>query len=752
MKHNYLTLVLAILFSMNTCVAFAHDFEVDGIYYDVTSIINNEVSVSYPNSNDIYSNAKTNHSYIYKGDIIIPENVVYNNKTYKVTSIGEYAFYDCDSIKSIVIPNGIISIEDCAFCRCRFLTSIDIPNSVLSIGEYAFDYCYGLTSITVPNSVTIIGNGAFRYCRNLASISMPDSLIEIGLDVFDGTAWYTSQPDGVVYAGNSIYKYKGAMPNDTTIVLKEGTRCICSNAFRNFKKLISISIPNSVVFIGGAAFEGTTWYDNMPDGLIYAGKVLYHYKGVMPDGSKIVLKDDTYSITEGAFVYCRGLSNISIPQSVKSIGSYAFSNCSGLSSIVIPDGITRIEDKLFIGCTSLISVSIPNSIFKIGERAFCYCSGLTSITIPDCVTSIGNDAFLGCSGLAKAEFSSVESLCGIAFVNDDANPLYSTHRLYVNGEEVKDLVIPNSVFSIGSFTFAGCSGLMSISIPNSVTSIGSYAFSECSGLTSAIIPNGVNWIGIYAFSGCTGLKYVTIPNSVTSIGYCAFYGCKLHDVFVNSVIPPGLYLNNNYYPFTEQTFTHAKLYIPTGCWDAYAYDKAWYKFINVRETATAKEQVSVQKAYTLMDVNAFTYSVYDPVNDCIGTIATSNGINEDNPNHCWQIVEQGKENYLYNIGAKKFAKRVDNNIVLTDLPAPIEMKDGDKGLIIGEQSANQWALVHNERMSVNQSPITGISPIINTESPTTTCYDLSGRKQSQMQRGVNIVQMNDGTTKKVLIK
>ena len=441
-------------------------------------------------------------------------------------------------------------------------------------------------------------------------------------------------------------------------------------------------------------FEGTS-YDSFSN----------EYTGIVNIPETVSYDGKTYSVTSignTAFHGCSGLTSIVIPNSVTSIGGGAFYNCSGLTSITIPNSVTSIGYSTFSGCTGLTSVSIGNSVTSIGTSAFYGCSSLTSINIPNSVTTIGRDAFRGCFGLTKAEFASIENLCKIRFDVEDSNPLCYAHHLYINGEEIKDLVIPNSVTNIGDYTFYNCSGLTSINIPNSVTSIGSSAF-----------------------------KY-----------------CKLHDVFVNCITPPSMATN----AFSEQVFTHARLYVPTYCWDTYAYDAAWYKFINIRETTTAKDQVSVQKAYTLMDVNAFTYSVYDPVNDCIGTIATSNGINEDNPNHCWQIVEQGKDHYLYNIGAKKFAKRVDNNIVLTDSPVPIEMKDGDKGLIIGEQSANQWALVHNERMSVNQSPITGISPIINTESPTTTCYDLSGRKLSQMQRGINIISMKDGRTKKVLVK
>ena len=188
--------------------------------------------------------------------------------------------------------------------------------------------------------------------------------------------------------------------------------------------------------------------------------------------------------------------------------------------------VTSIGGSAFKGCSGLTSITIPNTVTSIGRDAFKYCSGLTSITIPNSVKSIGNYAFYNCSGLTKAEFASIESLCSISFDNYESNPLSYAQHLYIDGKEVKDLVIPNSVTSIGNYAFEGCSGLTSITIPNSVKSIGKGAFLGCSGLTSITIPNSVTSIGNYAFEFCSGLTSITIPNSVTSIGSYAFAYCS----------------------------------------------------------------------------------------------------------------------------------------------------------------------------------------------------------------------------------
>ena len=168
---------------------------------------------------------------------------------------------------------------------------------------------------------------------------------------------------------------------------------------------------------------------------------------------------------------------------------------------------------------------VAYSVTSIGNYAFEYCDGLTSVTIPNSVTSIGQSAFDGCSALTSVHISDIAAWCNIDFGDYDySNPLYYAHHLYLNGEEVKDLVIPNSVTSIGSSAFSGCSGLTSVTIPNSVTSIGERAFYR-SGLTSVTIPNSVTSIGEEAFWGCKGLTSVTLPDSITSIDNRTFYEC-----------------------------------------------------------------------------------------------------------------------------------------------------------------------------------------------------------------------------------
>ena len=270
-----------------------------------------------------------------------------------VTSIGSGAFDGCSGLTSISIPNSVTSIDNYTFLNCLDLTSIIIPSSVTNIGISAFQNCSGLTSITIPSSVTSIGNSAFMGCENLTSITIPNSLTYIGTEVFNSTKWYEKQSDGLVYIGYFLYEYKGSMPTNTNINIKEGTRGIASSAFSGCSGLSTITIPESMKYIGESAFKD-----------------------------------------------CSSLTSIKIPNSVTNIGSYAFSGCSSLTSISIPESVNSIKFAVFSGCSSLNSIDIPNSVTHIGSSAFEDCSYLTSIVIPESVTSIGNNAFKNCSSLS----------------------------------------------------------------------------------------------------------------------------------------------------------------------------------------------------------------------------------------------------------------------------------------------------------------------------------------------------------------
>ena len=267
------------------------------------------------------------------------------------------------------------------------------------------------------------------------------------------------------------------------------------------------------------------------------------YSGDIAIPKSVSYEEFTYnviSIGYEAFDNCKGLTSVTIPNSVTTISGCAFSCCDGLTSITIPNSVISIGAQAFYNCDGLTSITIPNSVTSIKSEAFSCCDGLTSVTIPNSVTSIESSAFFYCIGLTAVHITDLEAWSKIEFGNF-SNPLSYAHHLYLNGEEIRDLIIPDGITEIKNRTFFGASNFTTVSIPNSVTSIGGYAFCDCSNLTSIEIPNSVTSICEYAFRDCRNLTSIEIPNSVTSIGEYAFCDCRnLTSITIpNSVISIG---------------------------------------------------------------------------------------------------------------------------------------------------------------------------------------------------------------------
>ena len=311
-KDFLLRFAIAICFALTASNTFAYDFEVDGIYYNVTSFENLEVEVtSYCyHLDDEYDEHK------YSGDIAIPETVTYKNRELSVTSIGEEAFYDCDGLTSVDIPDGVTSIGESAFEGCSGLTSVDIPDGVTSIGNSAFKGCSGLTSVDIPDGVTSIWGGAFEGCSGLTSVDIPNSVTSIGTYAFNGCEALTS------------------------VDIPDGVTSIWGGAFEGCSGLTSVDIPNSVTTIRWNTFSMCTGLTSVKIG----GSVT--------------------EIEENAFSGCSRLTSIDIPNGVTTIGDYAFWYCSGLTSVKIGSSVTSIGVKAFGGCDT-----IEEFIFPAGTQA-----------------------------------------------------------------------------------------------------------------------------------------------------------------------------------------------------------------------------------------------------------------------------------------------------------------------------------------------------------------------------------------------
>ena len=494
---------------------------------------------------------------------------LYEDGTLNISGKGamkNYNYYDNpspasqkkDSVKKVVIEDGVTSIGNSAFDSCSNLTSITIPDSVSSIGNFVFYGCSSLTSITLSNNITNIGNSAFAGCSSLTSITIPDRVTSIEKYAF--------------------YNCSGL----TSITIPDSVTSIGESAFRNCTSLTSITIPDSITSIGKSAFSNCSSL------------------------TSITIPNGVTSIGEYAFQSCSSLTSITIPDSVTSIGAYAFSDCWDLTSITIPDSVTTIGESAFNACSSLttISLSCKSSLKRsdFGKQAdlVSYTSHTLNKTEAKAAT---------CTENGNKEYWTCEH-CKKYFLSDDANPetakaveqsecmipaiqhknaiiqnaseptetapgysgdrycpdcdtivekgytywnednltwkLYADGTLNISGagamkdydydnnpspasqkkDSVKKVVIEDGVTSIGNSAFFYCTSLTSITIPNSVTSIEPYAFYNCNSLTSITIPNSVTSIGNFAFSDCSSLTSITIPDSVTSIGNYAFAYCE----------------------------------------------------------------------------------------------------------------------------------------------------------------------------------------------------------------------------------
>ena len=427
---------------------------VDGVLFDK----NKTVLLAYPRSN-------TSTAYT------IPDSV---------TTIGDYAFCDCNSLTSVTIPDSVTTIGGYAFAWCYDLESITIPDSVTKIEASAFHYCPKLTSVTIPDSVTEIGDSAFNSCESLTTIELPDSIISIGDYAFEscGELAHITLPDSL----QSIGKYAFAWCDSIeSIILPEKVKAIGDFAFYSCDELAKITVD-----------ESNAYFSNDEYGVIFN-------------------KDKT------SLVFCPcDFETYTIPNGVTEICNSAFAGCEKLTNVIIPDSVTAIGESAFYYCLELKSIKFPCTLATIGDLAFYYCENLTSITIPDSVTTIGNYAFESCHSITSITIPDSVTSMGVFVFN------YCSSLTNIN--------LPNNITEINKGMFAHCDSLTNISLPEGIASIGAAAFESCDELEKITLPDSIKIIEPYAFRR-TGIEEIYIPSSIEAIDYNAFNYSDLEDIY-----------------------------------------------------------------------------------------------------------------------------------------------------------------------------------------------------------------------------
>ncbi len=341
-----------------------------------------------------------------------------------VTTISNYAFYQCTNLTDVTLNYNLTTIGNYAFYQCLNLTNNTIGNNVASIGDYAFYNCQNVTDMTFGNSVTSIGDNVFRSCDSLTSVifSLDSNLTTIGNYTFYQCSNLTSMniPNKVEAVGDFVFYDCGLL---TSMFVPYGVLSIGNNAFDRCFALTCVSIPESVTSIGDKAFFNCVNLTSVtiPNDVTSMANYIFGDSGV----KFIKLPDNLTFINDNMFYNCTSLTSVTIGNEVTGIGAWAFQNCTGLKSVNIGSKVTQINQKAFTDCTSLTSVIFDSSsnLTLLGHSAFLGCSSLTSVSIPESVTIISSHAFDACTSLTSVYIANVGTIVreANAFTNVSGN-------------------------------------------------------------------------------------------------------------------------------------------------------------------------------------------------------------------------------------------------------------------------------------------------------------------------------------------
>lgn len=643
-----------------------------------------------------------------------------------ITRIPRYTFHEKKLVGELRIPNTVMSIQDYAFNNCTGLTgNLVIPNSVTEIGNEAFYNCKGLNgTLTLSNNLKTIGKSAFYNCLGFkGSLTLPNSVTTIGVSAFERCSGFTS------------------------LKLSDALSVIPSNAFERCTSLSGILvIPNSVTEIGNFAFRNCTGFNGT-----------------------LTLSSNLKTIKDRAFCGCSKFTgSLTLPNSVTTIGIVAFEGCSGFTNLTLSNALSVIPERAFFKCTSLSgNLVIPNSVTEIGDGAFYYCKGFNgTLTLLSKLKTIGKEAFYSCSGFTGA-LTFHESVTAIG-----ADAFYDCPGFKGS------LTLPNSVTTIGESAFAGCSGFTNLKLSDALSAIPNSAFNGCTNLSGElVIPASVTEIGMNAFQSYTNLNkdsenpsQVTLPESLEKIGKYAFNLCDQIKTVNFQSLPEGIseYLGNSLKKAVSLSD------------DSYISDMASDTVNEISYTRTMTSNWgTLVLPYSLTLTGEEPYRLYTidkmdgeelVLSRIEGTVAAGTPC----------VVKRNGSEAELTFGANKAAL----NMAIDGKPV------GDmtfRGTYTTEEVNSGYVISKNSFWNVEElkgstsvkgvkvnpfrawldgtsakapaqlsicidGSTTGIDAIDALNDAEAEYYDLSGKRLDEPQRGVNIVRMKSGKTKKIIIK
>ena len=695
----------------------------------------------------------------------------------KITSIGEYAFDGCSGLTSITIPNSVTSIKYGTFRDCLGLTSVTIPNNVTSIGEEAFSGCSGLTSITIPNSVTSIGEYAFSGCSGLTSITIPNSVTEINSYAFRGCYSLTSVtiPNSVTSIGNSAFSGCSGL---TSITIPNSVTSIKYGTFRDCLGLTSVTIPNNVTSIGEEAFYNTYLKSvTIGAGVLSIGRNAFSYSessrprkviwltNTPPSGyanaagNVNYVANDLYTLLSNKTVY-PFLSSMFEVNGVK----YVPVSPSERTCDAIDCAYNETAESINIGET----VSYQGVSMKVNKICpyTCYDNKKIKKVKLSLNGNIGANAFYGCTGMQSANITNNGRIGDYAFQNCG----------------MQSATLGEYVTSLGDYAFSGCSNLQGVVIPDAVTSIGQYSFEKCSSMTSVKIGNGVTSIGYNAFSNCSALNDMQIGQNVQTIYGYAFYNCSS----LESITIPK-YVTNIYNNVFDNCSGLKKVTLEDRTDDTMLY--LGYKFVSSSNKQPLFSSCPLDEIYIGRNISYNTSSSYgySPFyrNTSLRSVTITNRETEISENEfygCTNLKEVKIGDGVTTIGNRAFsgcssldffsfgsAVATIGQEAFSDCTAMTKLiSKAATPPTCGSQSLddiNKWnckLYVPTESLSQYQQADqwkefffieAGIKNVNGNNSNKATIksrYDLGGKQLSQPQKGLNILKMSDGTTRKVV--